>query len=464
MISYTIAILFIVNIFLSIVSDYRTAILYLTFFAAGFAVTWLLNTNEYRKYSVKIYTISFTAGTIFILMCKIYMDHHSYDYLLVWDTIFSFLPDTQNYISMNDIRIALYTEWYGYELLEKTSRSSGPGYYSILILFGYLSDSINSDLFLTLQLSTLFFSSFIGVVIFRLMDLNGIALDRSFIYTLFITLCSIVFYYSTLVLRDSHVALLYLLAVFITFKKNFSIIHIILLSTLSLITILFRLESGLFLFIMIPLYLFFNLKMTNKKKYLIIIPIVIGVLFSFIAGIYFHNVYEVYEKTTNTYIESDKGDGLIGILNSIPLVGRFFAIIYNALLPIPFWSRLGLGSNIIQPEWDNVMNFPQSFSSILNWIVLIIIGTFALSKSIRKRVKENISKKLILHLLIGILFLYMQATVIAKRRVMMYYCIFYIFAFLITECLTIREKRINLIIIIIGFILLQFIGIFYLSG
>jgi hypothetical protein len=215
---------------------------------------------------------------------------------------------------------------------------------------------------------------------------------------------------------------------------------------------------------MIPVYLFFNLKLSNRKKYLIIIPITIAIIFGFFVAIYIHDVYDVYEKSTQVYVESDKGGGFIGTLSAIPVFGRFLAIIFNFLLPIPFWSRFGYGGNVDKIEIYNIMNFPHSLSSFFNWFVFVYLTIFIITKGIRKRVLKILNKRLIYHLFIGIIFLYLQATVIAKRRIMMYYCIFYILFFLINECLTIREKRINLILVIIGFILLQFIGIFYLSG
>src|SRR5690606_15202218 len=121
------------------------------------------------------------------------------------------------------------------------------------------------------------------------------------------------------------------------------------------------------------------------------------------------------------------GSGIIGTFQKIPIIGDFASIIYTALLPIPFWSRFTTSpSNPLGKETYNIMNFPLSISSLFHMIVIMVVLAWVFSKKIRNKTNGYISKVLQYHLWIGIIMLYLQSAVTESRRVMAYYCIFYI--------------------------------------
>ena len=175
-------------------------------------------------------------------------------------------------------------------------------------------------------------------------------------------------------------------------------------------------------------------------------------------------VESVYERNAENYIETDKGEGVIGNLSSIPVAGDLFAIIYNFVLPLPFWSGWSPKIREFRAEAYNIMKFPQSISAMFHWIVLFHIFIWLVFKDVRKRTYEYFSKPLVYNLFVGLIFFYLQATVIAQRRLMGYYVMFYILFFIVYRVLTLKEKKQFMFLTVLSFIFLQIFGVYYLGG
>src|SRR5690606_32602422 len=156
------------------------------------------------------------------------------------------------------------------------------------------------------------------------------------------------------------------------------------------------------------------------------------------------NVVEANEEAYG----GNKGDGVIGTLQKVPLAGDVASIVYNAAQPIPFWSRLSTTStNRDDLAVYNAMNFPRSFASFFNWLAIVYIVFWLFNKDIRKRAKRYISKPLFYQLWIGFGFLLLQSDVISQRRLMPYYVVFYILFFIIYGNIPIeKRKHINVVV------------------
>jgi hypothetical protein len=446
-------------VLLAEIANISTSFLYLTFLLFGIGVVALAFRSEERRLAIKIYHLLFIAGMIYALMCKVYMDYHNYDHLLVVDSIEVFIPMTEYYLKSGDFFDTIFDIWSEYRFLTRQM----PGYYSVLMFFGKLAEVFETDLHLTFQLSTLFFSPFIGIVIFKLFKKNGFDEKESYRNSLIISICSILFFYSSLILRDSHIALLYLFAIYLTFKKEFSFFNLSGIFLISFLTTTFRVESGIFLFILIPLYLFLSLKFSRKKVFVLFVSVLVFIGLMVFGNEKQEEVESVYERNVEIYIEIDKGEGVIGSLSSIPVAGDLFAIIYNFVLPLPFWSRWSSKAEF-RNEVYNIMQFPQSISAMFHWFVLFHIFIWLAFKDIRKRTYEYVSRTLFYNLIVGIIFFYLQATVVAQRRLMGYYVMFYILFFIIYKVLTIKEKKQFMFLTFLSFIFLQIFGVYYLGG
>lgn len=440
--------------------DFQTMIFLFFFYIVGVSITSITN-NKNKLIVLDIYKVLYIIGSVYMLLCYLYMEFHDYDFLLAVDIPYAFLPNTQKYMKNSNLYYALLDIWSNYYLFVRFE----PGYYSYSTLFGFLGEFFRANFYVSQQIATLFIYPLIGVFVFKIMIKNNFKAKKAFKYSLIISICTIILFYSSQALRDIHIALLYLMTIYLTFKDRFDILNLAKIILLILITTTFRVESGLFLLLLIPTYLLITLHNKKQRNFVIYISlfILIGLMSFSIA--YYNQISSVFEANHEIYIEGiTEGSGVISSLQRVPIAGDFASIIYNGVQPLPFWSRnFWDGNNPLGAEVYNIMNFPKSISSFFNWFVIVYILFWLFSKGLRRKTKEYISKPLQYQLWIGLVFLYMQSAVIDQRRLMAYYCIFYILFFIIYNHIGAKDKKQITITAIFSFVALQIIGLIYLS-
>jgi len=446
----------------AIIIDIPTASMIAIFYILGIYITSLIKSDK-NKDEINIYRIAYLAGYFFILLSFIYMNSHNYEYLLGYDGIAVYMPNTEIYLNAGNYFSVLKQVWANYSFFDRNM----PGYYTVLTFFGKIAQLINANLYVSLQLSTLFFAPFIGIVLYKIFLLLGIdqLSKKRYRYTLYILIFSVLFYFSTFIARDTHIALLYLIAIYLTFEKSYSLRNIIRLILVILITCTFRIESGLFLIIMIPVYLLLTLQKRSYKIEAIIASLVVFfVLASFVSN-NMNRIQVTYKVNKENYVEVvAEESGMIANLQRIPIAGDIISIVYNASQPLPFWGKMApSGKDNLGPEVYNIMNFPLAFASFFNWFVITYILFWILSSKLKKRTKGQISKPLKYSLFVGTIFLYIQSAVIAQRRLMGFYCVFYILFFIIYSNLRSNEKRQLNTLAIGSFITLQVLSAAYLK-
>lgn len=443
-------------VFGALIVDFPTMLILLTAYLVGVLITRSLNTSQNK--TISVYSILFLTGAIYMIACFLFMTDKGFDYLFAPDIYGTFFPMNEYYLSQGNYLQIVAHIWDEYQFFDRKF----VGYYTYSALWGVIARGLNANLFVTLQISVLFLYSFIGVIIYRLFLKCNFNTKAAFKYTLIISLCSILFYYSSMFLRDIHIALLYLLAIYLTFNAKFSLITLLKIVVLILLTCVLRIESGLFLIVTIPVYLLLSLQNSRYK----IVVISFSIVALAITGLYILNNRQTIEiivsSNREAYIESEKGSGIIGTLQSIPILGDFASIIYNALQPIPFWSRLEAAPNSKYGEpADNIMNFPLSFAAFFNWLVIVYLFAWLLIKGIRKRTKGYIFKPLAYQLWTGLTFFFLQSAVMSQRRLIPYYVIYYILFFIIFERTQKEEKKYINAIALAGFAIMQLVGVVY---
>ncbi len=397
-----------------------------------------------------------------MVLCYLYMKSHGFSWLLAFDSGEFFVPTTQKSLdsgqgSFINILGSIFSDYNPFE--ERMY-----GYMAYLAFWGLLGTNIGVDLYYTLQVSTLFVFPFAGLLLNRLLLRYGIDKKSSFNYSIIICVFSIIFFYSSQILRDTHILVFYLIAIEISTREKLKITNIFLLVFIIIITSLFRLESGLFLIVSIPVYLLSTLK--GKKNYLSIV--LLSLIFLFILGFlflrYMNPLLSVANSTYNGYIASVQGSGgVIALLQSIPLIGDILSIFYNTFQPIPFWRCLSPTNNsLFEAEAAyNILNITRAPASFLNCMTTVYLLNWLFSESKRKKLSNIIKTPLRYQMFVGLIFLYIQSAVIDQRRIMGYYCVFYV-AFLLIYHNTSRELRSSLNIITLAlFLALQVLGLFY---
>lgn len=439
--------------------DLSTVIMAGFIYFLGLAIIVLANWMNSRKLTpiIKIYQVVFTAGFIYICICYLYMSAHGYNFLLAQDIASYFLPVAESLLEHGSISRAEVENWKGYSFFSRYHY----GYFGYLIPFGYLSSYLGANFYVSMQFSTLLVASLSSVIIFKLLTVNQIDHKRAYKYTLVICLFSVIFFYSTQLLRDIHIMFLYLLGIYLTFKTDFSISNLIKIFLIILTSCTLRIETGIYLFYLVPLYLLLTIKYSKNRIIPVLISFVVatgGIIFS---GIYFNEFLRVFTQNNEIYLESDKGSGVVGSLQNIPLVGKFLSVAYNAIQPLPFWSKYTATIKDNRPEIFNLMTFPLSFATLLNFIVLFFILVFLFHSKTRARVSQHIPKPLVYHLYFGFIFLYLQSAVIDQRRLMAFYVIFYIFFYIIYTNITISDRKKLMLIAVSSYTVLQAFALFY---
>lgn len=448
-------------LFFGMIIDIPTTVFLLCVYAAGMVICYLLNRKDWT-YSLKIYHALFTVGAIYMLLAYSYMMHHGYNFLLAFDIHNYFLPQTELYLSEGSLGASWAVIWDGYDFFNRFQ----PGYFTYAVLFGYLAEMFQANFYVSQQISVLFLYAFVGGVIYKLFRINRFSEEKAYRYTLLIAFFSVLFFYSSQVLRDIHILLLYLLTIYLTYKRDFSINNLLKILILIFICTTFRLESGLFLMLLFPAYLLLTMQQSRIKKVVIFFSVIIGIVAVALSSSYLVQIESTVEENQGNYINHiAEGEGVIAALQRVPIAGDFASIIYNAVQPLPFWSKLSTdSSNVDDQATYNIMTFPRSLASLFNWFAIVTILVWLLSRKIRQRVKSHISKPLAYQLWIGLLFLFLQSAVIAQRRLMPFYVIYYILSFTIYTQLQKEERRYVQVVVVTGFIILQVVGVIYLMS
>lgn len=438
--------------------DVSAALVVVCAIIVGTSISLGVSRGQHKR-SIYIYALLFLIGWIYLLLCYWYMVSHEYSWLLAYDTYDAFIPHTNEYINSGDGNlIRIYQEIFtDYNFFARQEYF----YWVYLCTWGVLIRSFGGDLYFGLQVSTLFIFALVGVVLFRIFLRFGFDKNKSQRHTIVICLISIIFFYSSQILRDMLVLLCYLCAIYLSSNPKFSVITILKLLLTIIVTCGIRIESGLFLFITIPTYLLLSLQ---EKRSRIITVMLSTIVFSVGAVAFFmykDALLAVFFANADAYGGADKGAGVIGTLQRIPVLGDLLSILYNASQPIPCWIRMIPSQNLeFGGNVSNLMNFPRISGAFFNIMTYVFIFIWLVNTRIRRKVM--ITKAHRYHLWIGLLFLFLQSSVISQRRLLGYYCVFYILFFLIFDSLSKNSTFSCGIISFLVFALIQFIGVIFL--
>lgn len=376
-------------------------------------------TNKVYPNTFRVYLLGFIVCLAFAVMCLWYMHAHGYTYLLIYDTNNYFLPITQYYLdgssSLKDLIVNVWSEYSFFDRFQT-------GYFTHLAIWGYFSKLFGADLYFVLQLSHCVINSFIPVLLYRILIILGINDEKSVKYALIIFCSSILFFYSTVIFRDSLIAVLILFIFYISLHElsvrnvAFMGVSIFLISTM-------RIETGLLCSIFIPSYFYIWRDKTKKSLWPIAIILLVfaGV---FVLYRYINKFISVYQFVDDTYVEGvQEGAGIIAMLQRIPILKYPLSCIFTALQPIPCWVKMSPSASLSRVECYNIMHFPEAISAFFDFYIIIYLFMYIIEK---RRSQSNTLHNIYILLIPGLFFLFIQAAVVEKRRIMSIYFLFYI--------------------------------------
>ena len=416
----------------------------------------VLYTLADRSVKIKIYVTLYSIGWVYLLACYMYMTSNNFEWLLAFDSGNYFFPRTQQYLYAGgyDIFRCIDVIFSEYSLFDRNQYF----YWVYNCLWGIIGDKLGIDLYYTLQVSVLFLYAFSGVLIYGIFSHIDIEESYKKNCSLYICVFSILFFYSSQLLRDTHILICYLSAILLSLRNDFSVRNIISLLFIVFITSLIRVESGMFLLLTIPIYIYSQVK--NNDNFFIVMISAFVVLFVF-AFVFFNiaTINNVIEENQDNFFSADLGNGIIGTLQKVPIVGDAISIFYNAVQPIPFWSRISPDGGKYGREAYNYLNLVRGVNSAFHIFCIVILLKVFSKKSTRLELMHKLPPAFKYQLIAGLLYLFLQSSIVSQRRLMGYYCVFFILAMTYySQCSQIDRKSVNNATIVL-FVVLQFIGI-----
>lgn len=408
------------------------------FYVLGRLSIWILSENRNKSVYARLYSISFMAFLIYAIMCYIYMLENSFSCLLVTDTITTYIPAVKDFMQLESLR-------EGWELIYGSYSIHAYSHTGIILFYwaavGKIWGAFGIDLYFSLQLSVLFLSSFVPVFLFRLLSQSKV--KNPFLYSLIYVLCSVFFYYSSLILRDAPIALFYMIAFSYLLseeriKRNVVFVLMILLS------FLIRPQNGFFLLLF---YFISFISNTEKKNTSIILLAIIGAIISYISIRL--DILEALDRNVY-YAEKNIAQSTEGIINALdrlpPVISDISKVLYIHISPIPSWLHLGFrGIN----ESNNIMCFPRTFAVVYNFIILggVLYGVVHYRSF-------HFGNKMTFIFLAALLYLMLQTSSTEQRRIMICYPIVFLFAILVYQNTPLERKNI-IHLSLLAFALLQ---------
>lgn len=454
------AALVILTLFTVAIVDFPSAALVAVSYLGGKLLVGLFDRKE-NNYTVRLYGILFLVGWCYMLMCYWYMTAHGYNWLFAFDTINAYIPKTESLISINNGNLLrIYQDIFeDYNFFAR----DGYFYWAYSCTWGVLINRIGATMYFGLQTSTLFVFGFVGVIMYKLFSQYGFNEKKSFNHTLVVFLLSIIFFYSSQILRDIHVLLTYLIAIYLSGRPKFSVITFFWLIFVIFISCGIRIETGLFLMITIPIYLLLSVQEKRHRFYAIVGSVVVLIVGLMLVIRNMDDFQFVVNANAEAYVEGvEEGSGMIAMFQRIPILGDFISIIYNLSLPMPCWSRLDPTKNLqYGGNVSNIMNFTRISAVFLNVMMYVYVICWLFSNRLRIATSSKLTKALKYQLCAGLIFLYLQSAVISQRRLMGYYCIFYILLFVIYDNIQPNDRKNLNFITLSVFALLQFVGVFF---
>lgn len=423
--------------------------------------SFYINKRAELEYVLTVYSVVFIANLAYVLLCQKYMQHHNYNFLLYYDTIDVFLPNTHDYIRYNsNLFAALKDIWGGYDIFNRFQA----GYYTILTLIGFIAKVFGADLYYSIQLGSLAICSLLPIVLYRILRLQNVSCRESSFYSIIIALFSVSFIFSNVILRDGMVALMIIYLIYLCLKEV-STINIVKIVAVIVAIISFRVETGLVCVIFIPFYLWNNRK--QLQRFVFISLISLGITFALLWVLWTNNtiITSLYHNNYDWYsAHVDEGVGMIARFQRLPpIISDVFSVIYTFLQPLPCWLRMAPSYNITLPECYNIMNFPNVFSAFFNFYILVFTVFYLCDSGKSFKNSCKLIYKSWMWVLIPIcIFLFVQSSVVEQRRIFGVYLYLYIMWALAHHCQDNRWNRRVLIISVLGFLVLQIFANLYL--
>jgi len=382
-------------------------LLILLFILSGIGIVYILNTPENRRNAIYIFIVFFGIYLLYNFLIHIGLIN-----LYGVENIKS--DETWFFESSNDAYLKLQ---YNYDFFEISNISEYKDTSGAIYLYGLIASLANlfgHNSVLVQKVGVSFFASLIPSIMYSLSRLylsEKISLYVATIYGLF----SFVPFFATTLLRDTHIALMYILTIYIVLQK-WSLPRFLILLFASFYSYYLREQTGIFMMGFMLIYVFVFIHKTLENKYLKI------ALYSFIAlsaivivlntPFLMDMFYKISDSSSRRSVEH-ASSGSIGVkiaklpfgLNVVALFG------FGQIQPFP-------PSLIFKSSHRGILEIEFLLAGIA-WFIgwgFLLYGIF------KEKILKDLDLKLLLVFLFSILYLVLISVVeFSQRRQMAVY-------------------------------------------
>ena len=298
------------------------------------------------------------------------------------------------------------------------------GYVFYIGILAYIAETfLDGNNLLYQFMGSVLFGSLFSIVLYKifLLYIDG---KKAFKYVLLFSLCSVVFSYGFLFLRDVVILFFYASIQYIVLRK-FTVRNLVGLILLSFIVFQLREEHGLFSLVFIAYYIY---KAFRKIKVLVwLLLLCLPVVFFVYFGTYFDSSVSSMEHYTEFTAEQAKfADGLsLYIFKLPPVIKEVVLFFYSAVSPVPPWKQLFASMNL----FDGIVS--------LHVIVYTIFWYIVFYSTFKWLVLDGRIKQLPVDMIwlsgIAVLFIVLNLSNPAHRRLMAVYPVIYLAYCLVKE-------------------------------
>lgn len=441
----------IISLLTGVIVDIPSAIASILLYTIGATLVYCCNAKE-KERLVKIYSVSYVSSLIYTLFCYIYMVAHGYDLLLIWDTSW-FMNEMEDAIhGAGTISEAIEGIWKDYDILLR----SKAGYMTFLAFVGFWANQIGANHYFAIQLASLTICSCGSVVVYKL--LSYYINDKSYVFqhAVIISLFSLYWQYSTLILRDGLTALGFYYIIWLLHKHP-DVYTLIKFFIVVLVLITLRTETGFASIMFFPMYFLIDKSRVKSNRMMLLILLIMILTVAIIIYKNFEVLFTVYQDNSEAYF-SDTGSGTISFLNSIPIVGRVLSLFYGLISPMPCWFYMTTDyqvQELIRPNCYNIMQFPNAISIAFNTYIVCYLINYLYHNSF-KEVQAKILKIVMIPCAV---FMLLQSGIAEPRRMMGVFVVFYVFWAIVYRQVSPSFNRSTFGLFMMFFVLLQVVGV-----
>lgn len=370
--------------------------------------------RENRDRGRLLFNIVFSCLTTFA--CVHYMDTvvDWQTFALDWNDEYKFwkLSETlSRYFSVKSIFVDCFINRNVGGLIENQ------GYVFYIGILAYIAETfLDGNNLLYQFMGSVLFGSLFSIVLYKifLLYIDG---KKAFKYVLLFSLCSIVFSYGFLFLRDVVILFFYVSILYIVLQK-FTVHRLIGLILLSFIVFQLREEHGLFSIVFIAYYIY---KAFRKIKVLVwLLLLCLPVVFFVYFGTYFDSSLSSMESYKEfTEVSANTVGGLSTNLFRLPPgIKEVVMFFYAALSPIPPWFPLLASTNL----FNGIVSLHVIVYAIFWYIVFYSAFKWLVLDG---RIKQ-LPVDMIWLLGIAMLFIFLNLSNPSHRRMMAVYPVIYL--------------------------------------